>query len=63
MLLAVHNVFITPFHQQSVMFKAVCADLCCVPWSEIGLYVSAMLVNRTVSSTFGLQSVSLASLM
>jgi hypothetical protein len=45
------------------MFKAVCADLCCVLWSEIGLYVSAMLVNRAVSSTFGLQSVSLASLL
>lgn len=34
------------------MFTAVCADLCCVLWSEIGLYVSAMLINRTVSSTF-----------
>jgi len=41
------------------MFKVVCADLCCTLWSEIGLYVSATLFNRTVSSTIGLQSVSL----
>ena len=54
MLLTVHNVF---------MFKVVCADLCCMLWSEIWLYVSAVFVNGTMSSAFGLQSVSWLSLL
>jgi hypothetical protein len=37
--------------------------MCCMLWNEIRLYVSAMLFNHTVSSTFGLQSVSFVSLL